>query len=272
MAPANPATNNIPSDDDLDDILNGIVDGEDVFDTSNIQPRQESEKQQKTATANAALGIDEEIKIVKKRQPIPKLDENRLLSAAGIPKLRRIGKERLRFKGKGHEYGDITRMLNMYQLWLDDLYPRAKFADGLMMIEKLGHSKRIQYMRKEWIDEGRPKPTTEVDPEEDDALVLVETNGTDTRPIEGATPSLNTVEEPVLPTGEAYETPRQPVSSTRASGADEPNEDELDALLAEGAAPNNPLTSAVLPPNTASNEEDEFAEDMAAMADMEDMW
>jgi len=28
---------------------------------------------------------------------------DRLLSAAGIPKLRRISKERLRFKGKGHE-------------------------------------------------------------------------------------------------------------------------------------------------------------------------
>jgi len=29
--------------------------------------------------------------------------EDRLLSPAGIPKLRRITKERLRFKGKGHE-------------------------------------------------------------------------------------------------------------------------------------------------------------------------
>ena len=41
----------------------------------------------------------------------------------------------------------------MYQLWLDDLYPRAKFADGLAMIEKLGHTKRIQTMRRHWISE-----------------------------------------------------------------------------------------------------------------------
>lgn len=39
---------------------------------------------------------------------MPSLDdersiENRLLSPAGIPKLRRIAKDRLRFKGKGHE-------------------------------------------------------------------------------------------------------------------------------------------------------------------------
>lgn len=37
------------------------------------------------------------------------------------------------------------------------MFPRAKFADGLAIIEKLGHSKRIQIMRREWIDEDKPK-------------------------------------------------------------------------------------------------------------------
>jgi replication fork protection complex subunit Csm3/Swi3 len=50
----------------------------------------------------------------------------------------------------------MARLLNFYQLWLDDLFPRAKFADGLAMIEKLGHSKRVQIMRKEWIGEDKP--------------------------------------------------------------------------------------------------------------------
>lgn len=47
----------------------------------------------------------------------------------------------------------------MYQLWLDDLYPRAKFADGLAIIEKLGHTKRMQTMRREWINERKPLET-----------------------------------------------------------------------------------------------------------------
>ena len=51
----------------------------------------------------------------------------------------------------------MARLLNVYQLWLDDLYPRAKFADGLAIIEKLGHKKRIQIMRREWINEGKPR-------------------------------------------------------------------------------------------------------------------
>ena len=51
----------------------------------------------------------------------------------------------------------MARLLNTYQLWLDDLYPRAKFADGLAIIEKLGHTKRMQIMRREWISEGKSK-------------------------------------------------------------------------------------------------------------------
>jgi replication fork protection complex subunit Csm3/Swi3 len=45
----------------------------------------------------------------------------------------------------------------MYQLWLDDLFPKARFLDAAAMVEKLGHKKRIQVMRNQWIDEGRPR-------------------------------------------------------------------------------------------------------------------
>ncbi|KAI9757303.1 MAG: hypothetical protein M4579_003514 [Chaenotheca gracillima] len=117
-------------------------------------------------TDNAALdglGIDEEIKVSRKKRVNVKLDEGRLLSQAGIPKLRRISKERLKFKGKGHEFSDISRLLSFYQLWLDDLFPKAKFADALAIIEKLGHSRRLQVMRREWMEEDKPKPASDVD-------------------------------------------------------------------------------------------------------------
>lgn len=103
MATASPPNNGIPDDDELDAILNGTLDGRDIFDTSNIEAQIQNSRPQKQSEGDAGLGIDEEIKIVKKRQPIPKLDEDRLLSDPGIPKLRRISKDRLRFKGKGHE-------------------------------------------------------------------------------------------------------------------------------------------------------------------------
>lgn len=57
------------------------------------------------------------------------------------------------------QYSDVARLLNAYQLWLDNLYPRAKFADGLAIIEKLGHTKRMQTMRREWIQESKSRET-----------------------------------------------------------------------------------------------------------------
>ncbi|KAK3679458.1 chromosome segregation in meiosis-related protein [Recurvomyces mirabilis] len=95
--------------------------------------------------------VDEEIKIRKPRKPVPKLDENLLLSDRGIIALRRQAR-RLKLKGKGHEFSDIGRLLGIYQLWLDDMFPKAKFRDGMKMVEKLGRGKRMNVMRKGWID------------------------------------------------------------------------------------------------------------------------
>lgn len=92
MAPTNPPPT---SGDELDDILSGIA-AEGGYQT-------EPTASKPTNNADAGLGIDEEIVVTKKRIPIPKLDDVRLRSEPGIPRLRKISKERLRFKGKGHE-------------------------------------------------------------------------------------------------------------------------------------------------------------------------
>lgn len=105
--------------------------------------------------------VDEEVKVAKQRRKIPKLDTDKLISDPGLPKIRKLLrsgelKKRLRLKGKGHEFSDVARLLNFYQMWLDNLYPRAKFADALQMVEKAGHTKKLQMYRKSWIDEGKP--------------------------------------------------------------------------------------------------------------------
>ncbi|KAF2204815.1 Swi3-domain-containing protein [Delitschia confertaspora ATCC 74209] len=261
MPAANPVSRDIPSGDELDDILNGIIDGEDVFDTSNIRASiQESDKQRQTGNAETDLGIDEEIKIVKKRQPIPKLDYARLLTPAGIPKLRRISKDRLKFKGKGHEYGDIGRMLNMYQLWLDDLYPRAKFADGLSLIEKLGHTKRIQFIRKEWIDEGKPKSTTEAEPEDADFVNTDERAnrgsiaGDNAEGMEGITATSAMSEGNALDRANGRTNSlHQAEHASRRRSADEPDEDELDALFTEDKALNSNTEAPSTPSKMAEH-------------------
>lgn len=51
----------------------------------------------------------------------------------------------------------MNHLLHTYQFWLDELFPKAKFADGLSIIETLGHKMTVQRSRVEWIDEERHK-------------------------------------------------------------------------------------------------------------------
>lgn len=148
-------------------------------------------------------------------------------------------------------------MLNMYQLWLDDLYPRAKFADALTIIEKVGHTKGMQMRRKEWIDEGKPRRTTEQDKEAADVEL-------DKRP--------SAAQDAENMDGVEHPTESHNGAPVLAEGANSnPDDDELDALLAEGAQSES-ATAKTLPVRTTGIDDDPFADEMEAMADMEGMW
>ena len=283
MSPTSPQANADQFDDDLDDILGDVVYPGNIVQSTEDQAQPQSRNSDRNDTASG-LGVDEEIVITKKRQPAPKLDDQRLLSDPGIPRLRKISKERLRFKGKGHEvcaatlaqvilgltevqYGDIARMLNMYQLWLDDLYPRAKFADALAIIEKVGHTKRMQMMRKDWIDEGKPRRATRQDDDDE---------GIEKTPIQESTEHMDGIEQEVQgdPTfqSEHQESTHLPTGTSAGPAANgDPDEDELDALLAESEQPST-TAPQILPTRPAPTQEDPFADEMEAMADMDDMW
>lgn len=165
-------------------------------------------------------------------------------------------------KGKGHEFSDVARLLNFYQLWLDGLYPRAKFADGLQLIEKVGHTKRMQVMRKEWIDEGKPgyiKPGTE----------LVESILNDEFPIPGhvgpnGQPTRTLVEREPQDNNEGmfFPSPSKTGQQVAIGGADPDDDefDELDALLA--MQENQPIPSAA---PSKPGDESEGEDDMDAI-------
>lgn len=59
------------------------------------------------------------------------------------------------------QYSDASRLLAFYQLWLDDLFPKARFLDALAMVEKMGHKKMMQVARMEWVNEGKPQNRVE---------------------------------------------------------------------------------------------------------------
>ncbi|KAI9373992.1 replication fork protection component Swi3-domain-containing protein [Aspergillus egyptiacus] len=223
---------------DYDVGLDGILQEINTNSTSSNGPKQSAPLD----NSGVVLGLDEEVKVTKKRQPVAKLDENRLLSQSGIPKLRRSVKKNLRFKGKGHEFSDLARLLNFYQLWLDDLFPKAKFADGLAMIEKLGHSKRLQTMRRAWIDEEKPKTEDEdvLDPLQTGAIDIQiasnETSMADNRQSTFDRPMLDgaTCRQPDDMDGDLFmpdDNNQRRTNTTCAVPLEDDALDELDALL-----------------------------------------
>ncbi|TIA36860.1 Swi3-domain-containing protein [Aureobasidium pullulans] len=297
--------------DNLDDIFNDDAGIDETFNRQGQDWSAQDDANNNNTNQqqhDVPVDIDEEVKVTKKRKPVAKLDEDRLLSQQGIPKLRKIAKDRIQIKGRGHEFSDMARLLNTYQLWLDDLFPKAKFMDGVSMIEKLGHKKRMQMMRREWIEEGKPKPPRE---EEDDFVIPTEDAavGNDGRNNEDQ--SANTEEQSgnnnSAPEGQSNvgaqgrsnrnpfdeeepdeddldallaESESMPVTNTSATNntrpADdqEPDEDELDALMAEDAMNDSAPKSLFGGPvssvtNTAQRPADEFDDDEEAMAGMD---
>lgn len=75
-----------PPGDELDEIFNYDANMDDVFrdvDTNMRAPASDSSNTQgRDTTGGDVLGIDEQIKVTKKRAPIPKLDEGRYVLMA----------------------------------------------------------------------------------------------------------------------------------------------------------------------------------------------
>ncbi|KAF8503422.1 replication fork protection component Swi3-domain-containing protein [Russula emetica] len=90
----------------------------------------------------------------KKRKPLPKLDETRLLGKDGFPQLLKDTKN-FKPKGKGHEAMDLDRVLQIYQFWSHKLYPKTRFKETVDRVEKLCHSKRMQVALSVWRDEAK---------------------------------------------------------------------------------------------------------------------
>ena len=185
----------------------------------------------------------------------------------------------------------MTRLLNLYQLWLDELYPRAKFADGLAIIEKLGHTKRMQTMRREWINEGKPRErleNTNSGPKAQPASKTIsrpsgdEVSNSNSNGSQQKHSAVDSQEDDfhVSDTGKLgkNESTKRLSSSTDSLFVsdgedvnDQPPEDDLDALLAEDSM--HPQHNASAPiQDQVVGRENAFDDEMEAMADMDDLW
>lgn len=154
------------------------------------------------------------------------------------------------------QWGDASRLLSFYQEWLDDLFPKAKFLDALDMVEKLGHKQELRSLRVEWINEGRPKSGVVAN---DGDVLAVETDQHTSKSASkqadriapifektgGDHPATTELDDLFAAEDDIYRA--TPVDVHRTNAADqaggEPDEDELDALMAEEDASARPTTT-----------------------------
>ncbi|KAG8671870.1 chromosome segregation in meiosis- protein [Fusarium poae] len=245
---------------------------------------------------DSGLGIDEEVDVKKRaRAPTVKLDEERLLGAKGIPKLRQRAQD-LKIKGKGHEFSDASRLLSFYQLWLDDLFPKAKFLDALSMVEKAGHKKRVMIARNEYVNESKPKDTA-VDDEGEDIFGQDSTSRPTDEAIRPRTPEQD---RDVPDDDDLYDaTPRssRPIVPIRDDAPEEedlealiaeievrdiaqkarltpkePDEDDLNALMVEAGSPDHTTKRDVQRRTENSKSMNAYEDDEAAMQEMDGLW
>lgn len=173
------------------------------------------------------------------------------------------------------------------------------------MVEKLGHKKRMQIMRMEWINEGRPRSSVHEDSIFDEPALPIRESLADASTTKRIapmfeptitaerlkTPDINgDVDEDIYgvsPQAQRTQAIEQPKSlfggggtgaavagESQAQPADE--EDDLDALLAEHEMEQvsaGPVVVTGKQINNAPVAEPNFDDEMEAMADMDmDMW
>ncbi|KDR81656.1 hypothetical protein GALMADRAFT_221522 [Galerina marginata CBS 339.88] len=105
----------------------------------------------------------------KARRRLVKLDENRLLGPNGFPQLIKMTKD-FKIKGKGHEATDLNRLLQTYQYWTHQLYPKTQFRDTVERVEKLCHSRRMNVSLSVWRDDAHGRPNKKNDDSDDEDM------------------------------------------------------------------------------------------------------
>ncbi|KAK9115647.1 hypothetical protein Sjap_014594 [Stephania japonica] len=114
-------------------------------------PSQSSLHNTTTTTANTLNGsawkpplkkpIEKPKKVPKK---VPNLTPERLLSDNGLGYILRHFPKSFKFRGRGHEVGDLGNLIGLYREWHSQLLPSYSFNQFVQKVEKVGATNRVR--------------------------------------------------------------------------------------------------------------------------------
>lgn len=82
--------------------------------------------------------------ITTKRRVQVKLTGERLMDPErGLPHLMKIGKKRIHISKNKSSFENLSNIVQVYQLWAHQLYPKAKFKDFIKLSQQLGRTDRV---------------------------------------------------------------------------------------------------------------------------------
>ncbi|GMG98886.1 hypothetical protein Nepgr_000726 [Nepenthes gracilis] len=90
----------------------------------------------------------------------PKLTPELLLSDDGLGYILRYFPRNFKYRGRGHEVGDLRNLLHMYSEWHSQLLPYYSFDQFVKKVEQVGSTKRV----KSCLGDLREKVSTGGDP------------------------------------------------------------------------------------------------------------
>ncbi|AET38031.1 Csm3p Ecym_2288 [Eremothecium cymbalariae DBVPG len=91
---------------------------------------------------------------IKRSRTVVKLHYERLVSSKGLPYLLKNGPKYGRISKRRDTYQNLCHLLQFYQLWAHELYPKAKFKDFVSVCDRLGKTdKLLRQYRMELIRE-----------------------------------------------------------------------------------------------------------------------
>lgn len=116
---------------------------------------------------------------LRRRRPQVKLTAERLVGERGLPYVMKQGPKAIRISKRRNAYDNLSHIIQFYQLWAHDLFPKARFDDFIKLCHSLGKSdKELREYRKslyrnemrgeEYAQPSNVRPDNAGDLEEDD--------------------------------------------------------------------------------------------------------
>lgn len=110
---------------------------------------------------------------LKRRKPQVKLTAERLLGEKGLPYVMKHAPKRIRISKRRSAHDNLSQIVQFYQLWAHELYPKARFNDFVKLCQSLGKSDKLlrEYRRNLYREEllggsGVGEKTPQVDEDE----------------------------------------------------------------------------------------------------------